>query len=471
MSQARKSWVGGLTRIGAGVIAAAAIVVAGGAAVGIPWPGHTRDALSVQTSPEASDSVASCSGAILALGRDAANASAISAAAAAPVVSGVVSGGSSARQVMLDSPDVHGKASPLALEAAPDGRVSTLLAAAQSGTAHDDDLRGFAASACTAPQMESWIVGGSAATGAADMLILTNPGTVAASVDVTVYGASGKVGQTAGTDILVPPATQRVIPLAAFALGEASPILQVTSADSPVVASVQSSITRTLTPGGVDVVGAGPAPTGTVVIPAVSVTRAPGDVGASEEGTLVRMLAPARDADASVTITPVGGGSARPTQKVHLSAGKPLELDLSAAPIGTYTVQISADAPIVAGAWETTGFDAGSDFAWYAPTSAFSEPTLVAIAQGKSPRLTIVNSGSSATEVAIADRAGAGSAVTVAVAAHRAVSISVRAGELYRIDPHASIRANVTYSARDALASYPVTPGDGTATSVTVHPR
>ena len=113
-----------------------------------------------------------------------------------------------------------------------------------------------------------------------------------------------------GTGIVVPAGAQRVLPLAGLALGEQSPVIRVTSAEAPVQAALQASITRTLVPGGVDQVGATSAPSESQVIPAFSVTTRPGDAGASDTTTLLRLLAPSAGAEASVTVSRVGARGA-----------------------------------------------------------------------------------------------------------------------------------------------------------------
>ncbi|HCU77031.1 MAG TPA: large extracellular alpha-helical protein, partial [Microbacterium sp.] len=54
---------------------------------------------------------------------------------------------------------------------------------------------------------------------------LSNPGEVAATVTLTVYGAGGAEVPPGGGDIVVRPGAQRIIPLAGLALGEESPVV------------------------------------------------------------------------------------------------------------------------------------------------------------------------------------------------------------------------------------------------------
>jgi hypothetical protein len=61
--------------------------------------------------------------------------------------------------------------------------------------------------------MESWLVGGSGGR-RLDLVVLENPGVVAARVTITVYGAGGGAVPVAGNAIVVAAGTQRIIPLA-----------------------------------------------------------------------------------------------------------------------------------------------------------------------------------------------------------------------------------------------------------------
>ena len=155
--------------------------------------------------------------------------------------------------------------------------------------------------------MESWLVGGSGATGASDIILLSNPGSVPATVQLTTFGAGGEATPDGGADIVVAPGTQRPIPLAGLVLGESAPVIRVSAVGAPIHASLQTSITRTLTPGGVDQVGAVQAPEVSQTITGVTVTGSPSAQGAASAATVLRVLSPSAAATATVTVTCCGG--------------------------------------------------------------------------------------------------------------------------------------------------------------------
>ncbi|WP_405373207.1 MULTISPECIES: DUF5719 family protein [unclassified Microbacterium] len=448
-----------------GVIAVAAVA---GVALAVPasWPRVDRNVLSVTADPEASTSRLACGGATLVLGRDPENVSSLAAAATQRVTVGVSPAAAEAAPGEMAVPDVPGGPPATSFAAEPTGGARTDLAAAGSSTADDEDLAGFAAAACTPPTMESWLVAGSGLTGAADLVVIANPGDVASRVDLTVFGAEGSVAPEAGADILVPAGSQRVVPLASLALGEANPVVRVTAAQAPVQATLQSSLTRTLVPGGIDQSDATSRPATQQVIPGIAAAGGPG------ADTIVRVLAPSDDTTASVTVTEVGASA--PTfaaRDLELVAGTPLEVDVESLAAGRYRVDVEAEAPVVASLWTATGVGAGSDFGWFAAADPLSVPSLFAVAAGPSPRLAIAAGADDAT-VTVTSDAGEGDAREVEVPAGGAVSIAVEPGSVYRIDAgEETIRANVVYAGDGAVAGYPVVPADAAASPVVVRPR
>jgi len=471
MTDAR-SRLGMGVRIGAGALIAAAFGVGIAAAVPVAWPTLEGAPVAVTAQPEPTASVLACGGPLLALARDASDATGLSLAAAQRVVVATADGRGEPAESAL-SLQALPDAVAAAFTALPEERERTDIAAAGSTTVRADDLSGFTASACTPPLMESWLVGGSATTGAADLVIVANPGAVAAQAELTVYGADGERTPEAGRNVLIPAGTQRAIPLAALALGEQSPVIRVTATGAPVKATLQASITRTLIAGGVDQVGATSAPARSQVIPAFSVVVAPGQPGASDATTVLRLLAPGHDAEATITLTRIGArGSAIEPQTVPLAADRPVEVELASLAVGTYVVRINASEPVVAALWEATGFGEGDDFAWYTTADPLDVPSLVAVAAGAPPGLTIVNDGDREAVVQLSAGAGAATPTEFTVPAGGAVRQAVRAGEVYRITTDGEgIRASVTYSGVGALAGYAVVPADAAASAIVIRPQ
>lgn len=449
-------------RLVAGAAVAAAAVVGTVAAIAAPWPQYTAEPVRLQTTPAPSDTVLACDGPLLALGRSADSAGGLSAAAA----SDIVSGPADAEATTSASSGATGSADGDApvLRAAPRDGVQTPIAAATSATASSDDLVGFAASACRPPLAESWLVGGASTTGANDLVELANPGSVPATVQLSVYGAQGVATPPSGQNIVIPAGERRVVPLAGLLLGEESPVVRVVSSGAPVHAALQASVTRVLLPGGVEQVAPTAQADTRLVMPGVQVIA----TAAGQAGTVLRLLAPGADATATVTLSPLDATASTPAPiEVPLTAGLPTSLDLSGVAAGTYTVDVSSTAPVVGATWSTTGFGQGADFAWYAPAPEIADPSVVAVAPGASASIVLVGAGSGAT-VTLTPAEG-GTPVVTTVGAGASAAVPVAAG-VYRLETTAAVRAAVTYVGASALASYPLWPADAAASAVTVLP-
>jgi hypothetical protein len=444
-----------------GAIAVVVLVVIGGG-IAFGWMPRTAPAPAVSVAPVAADAVLTCPGPLLALARDARSASGISVASGEDVTaSGAL------RRDVLATTGVPGESGPTRLEAPATGRTVPAAAGAASAAVIAEDLTGFAAAACTPALMESWLVGGSTSTGAADLVLLANPGKVTATVDLTFYGVDGPRHPGAGSRIIIAPGTQRVLPLAGLGLGDQAPILRVTATGAPVRAALQSSIVRGLTPGGVDQEGAIAAAATTQVVPGVRVTAAPTD----NAPAVVRLLAPTGATTATVTVLGASGavGSA---MTVPLKTGAPVEAGLPTLAPGSYTVLVTADQPVVAAVWQTTGTGAGDDFAWNPaapPLAATADGSLFAVPAGPSPSLVVTPAGKAAVTASVMPAAG-GTTTTVSAAAGRATVVPLTAGGAYRIALDGAAYAAVTFAGDGALASYPVWPQDAASAPVVVYP-
>ena len=457
-------------RLLAGTLASAGAVALVVTAVSLPWPTLTGTPAVVDAVPGAATSTVACAGDLLALGRDLEDPGSISTAAGQSVTAGVAAGAPEPTDTRLVAQGTDGEG-PAVFTAEPQDGERTDLAAAGSSAVYDEDLAGFAASACHPPLIESWLVGGAGTTGAADLVLLANPGTVAATVQLTVYGASGAQTPPGGVDIVVPAGSQRVVPLAGLALGEQSPVVRVTASGAPVQASLQTSITRTLVAGGVDQVAAVAAPETHQVIGGIAVTAPPGAEGESDVATIARILSPGVTADATVTIRAVG--SAEPIgdpRTVPLGAGVPTEIDFRGLAVGQYVLDIESETPIVSAAWQTTGFGSGADFAWYTPSPVVEMASLFAVPSGAAATLTIVNPGAEPVPVTVT-RADGTPVTQATVGAGASAALEVPRDAVYLLDSGgAPVRAAISQTGDSALGGFPVWPADAASPAVTVYP-
>ncbi|MEV8266676.1 DUF5719 family protein [Microbacterium sp. NPDC076911] len=459
------------TRMLAGTLVSVAAVVAVVTAISLPWPTLAHEPVQVEALPAASDSVLVCDGGLVSIGVDAADAAGLALAATQSVTSGVLAGFPEPLEESLQSSVSSGENGPLAFTAEPQNRVRTDVAASGATTVTTEDLSGYAASACQPALLESWLVGGSASTGAADLVVVSNPGDVAATVELTVFGADGMITPPGGSEQVLPAKTQRVFPLAGLLLGEESPVVRVTAVGTPVHASLQTSLTRTLVAVGVDQVGSIAQAATEQHVVGVQVAAAPGEGGTSGSSSILRVLSAGASATATVTVTQSGAiDPYSDAQTVPLSEGIPVEVDLGDLAVGTYSVAVSADAPVVAAVRQASGEDEGDDFAWYASAPRIDTPSLFAAPTGPAPVLTLVNDAAEDATVTIVSDDGE-FRLELAVPAGSSRSTRLEARTVYQLDPGGvGVRAGLSMSGDGALAGFPIWAADAAALPITVYP-
>ena len=470
-------------RIATGTIGVAVALATVAAAGWLPLPTLAGEPLVTSVVPVPADQQRVCAGPILRLGSDTGEAATVASSIGVPSVAHASSIGSVSDSVLSSTDSTTGVAPDLLV--LPAGEIAPgsipLLAGSQSQSVAQGDFTGFAAAECREAGGDTWLVGGATTTGRTTLLTMSNPGSVIATVTVTIYTENGQV-TAAGTDgIVVPPGGQRIVSLAGFAPEAVSPVVRVQSRGSQIVANLQQSVVRTLMPGGVDVIGATTAPSKITVIPGLVLsTMAVIEAQANQAGyedlaPVLRFLVPGtRQAKAEISIVPESGTVKPVVNTLTLVPGKVTELAIGSFSEGSYTVTVRSDVPLVAAARTSRYGDAAAagdtDFAWFAAAPTVKKQALVAVANGPSPVLHLANPGNADAVVGIERKgssAAAGSSVTVP--AHRAVAVPVLEGTAYELGGFGSLMVSVSYNGGAALAAYTVSPTGPAAQAIDVY--
>ncbi|HWS49489.1 MAG TPA: DUF5719 family protein [Microbacterium sp.] len=446
-------------RVVTGAVVAAACVVGVVAAIAAPWPTVKSSPAQAQVTPLPGDTLQVCGGDFRAIGRFPADPLKMVSAGEPELTVGSSDG--EPQSESLSVPGLEGAGELNTLTGAVEDRSAPLIGTAESVSVAADDLAGFAAAPCREPRTESWLVGGSVATGSEDLVILTNPGDVNATVTLSVYGDS-----RSSSNVVVPAATQVALPLTSIATGNQAPVVGVTSVGSPVRAMLQSVLTRTLDPSGIDLQDSVAGPQQHPVIPGVQVFSSAGD---DSEMTVLRMLAPEAGTEAKVVVKAVGESAVAAEFAVPLTADLPAQVSLGSLPAGSYTVEVDAGEPILAAVRQQDGIGLGTDFAWVTPAPEIDAEVLVAIPEGPASALQFAGVADGETTVVVEPLEG-GDAQTITVPAGESVAVAVEADAVYTVRPSGVVHAAVTMSAAGALAAWPVWPPAGAGDSVTVYP-
>jgi len=260
-------------------------------------------------------------------------------------------------------------------------------AALQYTLATSGDLRGLEATSCGGASGEAWLVGGGTGTGQRDRLLLANPTSSPALLDLTVHGPGGPVKAPGAEGILVPSGRQVAVFVDALAPNVGAIAVHVVARSGRVVASLHHTVLRGFTAGGVDDVSPAAAPARAQVLPGI--------VLAAHGRAAVRLAVPGQ-AEGVVRVHLVGEKGVMPVARgvVEVPAGAVRDIDLTGVAAGTYTAVAEADVPVVAGALVSRSVDGGevagtsqavgrtvppSELAWVTATQPLRGSTLVAL--------------------------------------------------------------------------------------------
>ena len=229
------------------------------------------------------------------------------------------------------------------------------LAAVQSTLARTGSLRGLTATACSSARPDSWLVGGSTRAGERLRLLLANPASAPAVVDVDVHGPDGRVSAPSGDGVVVPAGGEVPIYIDALAPGLDRVAVHVTTRSGRVRATLHDSLLRGVTPGGADDVPVAAAAARRQVVPGVSLVNGYSTTAADPTAagsTSVRVAVPgSEEAVVRVSLLDSDGPVGLPrTSVVTVPGGGVADVPISGVASGVYTAVVDADVPVIAGA-------------------------------------------------------------------------------------------------------------------------
>lgn len=288
------------------------------------------------------------------------------------------------------------------------GNRQPAAAGVMAYTATDGDLQGSAAAVCQEPLNDLWLTGANTAVGRSSVLHLTNASTTPATVNLELFGKDGQLKAPGSRGLLVAPGSTRSIVLAGLAPGQERLTVHARSTGGPVSAFIQQSVLRGLTPGGVDYIVPGTAPSALQVMTGLDIQDPAGsedlskESGFSDASPALHITVPGPvDAVVEVNVFGRGGQKALPAGGgvVTAKAGTVTEVPLAGLPAGQYTVSASSDVTIVAASRVTRGLKAAqaTDFAWTPSSGRLGSQHVVPVPPGGERFLVIGALGERAT--------------------------------------------------------------------------
>lgn len=476
MADRRALAQGGARAIGGLVGIGIAVAVVAGATL-LPLPDFAIGAPSQTVRPIPADQQRVCPGPALALATDAGKASRPSAIGTPSTVYGTDGPDTESRRLKPDaSTDSSGQA-PLALTAAtPQGATRPpLFAGAQVQNVSSPDLAGVAAASCAELAADSWLVAGATTLGQTSLVLLANPTSVDATVNLDIFTETGRVSAPGGTGIVVPAGAQKVVALAGLAPSATAPVVHVTTTGGEVVATMQQSFEQGIQPRGVELVGATGAPgrvqtiSGVTIASLAAITAAQSAEGVSVEFPTLRILVPGTE-DAQITIGAVGesGTAAGNSYAQTVKAGNVAEIPLDSLKDGNYTVTIRSSVPVVAAVRTSVIGSKARDFAWFVSSAPIPDSQLVAVPAGPKPQIHFANGGEKDAKVRI--QPASGSAVVLTVPAEGGAYIGVVSGR-YTVTGASGLVVSVSVLGDGQTSSFAIAPAGPLASPIEVYPN
>lgn len=232
--------------------------------------------------------------------------------------------------------------------------------------------RGMASTPCDAAGADFWFVGGGAVAGRQTRVVLVNPDSFAAVVDLVVYGPDGIVDAPGGRGLVVNPLQRMYVRLDALAPGVRTTAVHVIARTGRIGASVDDDQMSGLHSIGTEWVPRSADPATKVYVPGVF----PG------AGVRVLAIAAPGEQDAQVSIRVLTeDGTFQPAERdrVTVPSDSVVSLDMSTVIQGqAATLELTSDTPIVAGMRQFFGSKrVQNDTAYAAGALALTDPAAV----------------------------------------------------------------------------------------------
>lgn len=223
------------------------------------------------------------------------------------------------------------------------GALGPGLVSAQTTQDSFNERRGLASTACLGPDTSWWFVGGGSIAGRDTRLVLVNPESSPAEIDVVLSGPEGEITTPSLRGVVVDARGRVVVNLTRIAPRLPAAAWHITARSGRVVAAVSDIEIDGFVPRGSDWIPPSADPATRVLIPGVI----PG-----EGGRQLLVHAPG-DLDATVKVRLITEGGAyvpAALSEVDVAAGTVTAVDLDGALEGqAATVELVSDVPIVAG--------------------------------------------------------------------------------------------------------------------------
>ncbi|WP_329495235.1 DUF5719 family protein [Kitasatospora herbaricolor] len=273
----------------------------------------------------------------------------------------------------------------------------------QTTTVTDQRGLGLSGVTCGVAGTGFWFAGASTLDGRTDYVSLTNPGSVAAVVDLKLYGDKGKIDNEAATGLTLAPGTSQSVLLSTLSKGPVADLaVQVVARSGRVGAALHAADGSK----GADWVPVSAAPAPVQVLPGLPADTASGRLVVAAPGD--------DDADLKIELSGKNGWfTPAGNESIHVKAGMVAAVDLGRVTrdeVASLRVSPSDEkhpTPVVAGLRVDRADKGKSDAAWLAGAVPVGKRATVADNRSKAGTLYLTSTGEAST-VRVTSSAGSG---------------------------------------------------------------
>jgi hypothetical protein len=351
---------------------------------------------------------------------------------------------------------------------------STAMNATQLQNANSARLNGLLGASCQAPSTEQLLLGGDTSTGRETLLLLSNPSSVPATVNLEVFAEGGQVQASGLSGIAVSANSTNVVPLSSIIPETRSFAVKVSSRGAAIGAWLQQRTVRGLLYAGADFVSPVTEQAVSLSIPGVLIR------GSKDSAELIAINDDYADTKPALRIFNPGDGQVTFTAQIFGASAKTFgtviretvaahstkDFDINGLADGDYVAFIKADKNIAAAIRLPRNDKTkkpNTDFTWLQAGSLLSGEQQIAAPAAGITKLSIANPNSSAVTVKV-------NSTSVSIAAN-SVSV-IKVSGIVRLDSGQSkIAANLVVDVSGAVTNLALVDYRNTGSQVKVRTR
>lgn len=332
--------------------------------------------------------------------------------------------------------------------------------------AASDGINGAVGANCQLPATESWLLGAVTTVGREALLILSNPASTDAIVDLQLFGENGLIDGAGLNGISVSANRTVVLPLAGYAPEQKTLAVHISSRGAALASWIQERTVRGTVSAGADLISPSVPAATSLVIPGL-MKRGTADASALIENNSdyadltpsVHILVPGeKPATVTIQVVPADQKATGTVLQQQVAAGSAGQFAITGLKDGDYSVFVIADQPVQAAvklSRTKKGAKPITDFAWLNAVAPLSSPLAAVAANSAISKVSIANGGNAPARAVITDLSKGGSQ-SVTVPKLGSVTVTVTPGDVFSVSADQPVSSTLIADFDGSIAAIPL---------------